>query len=72
MYKTPVDDKHNLIVHTEATNTNDGKALHNAARQAKNNLQIAKEESLIILADKGYHTGAELQQCQQDDHPCSL
>ena len=30
-----VDDKHNLIVHTEATNTNDGKALHRAATQAK-------------------------------------
>ena len=30
-----VDDKHNLIVHTQATNTNDGKALHKAATQAK-------------------------------------
>jgi hypothetical protein len=29
-----VDDKHNLIVHTQATNTNDGKASHIAARQA--------------------------------------
>jgi transposase len=62
-----VDDKHNLIVHTQATNTNDGKALHKAATQAKQNLQLQKEDTLTVLADKGYHTGAELQQCQQDN-----
>jgi transposase len=62
-----VDDKHNLIVHTEATNTNDGKALHKAATQAKQNLQLQKEDSLMVLADKGYHTGGELKQCQQDN-----
>jgi len=62
-----VDDKHNLIVHTQATNINDGKALHNAAAQAKNNLQLPKEKGLMVLADKGYHTGAELLQCQQDN-----
>jgi transposase len=60
-----VDDKHNLIVQTEATNSNDGKALYQSVSQAKENLQLTKEDSLMILADKGYHTGAELQQCQQ-------
>ncbi|MER3465272.1 MAG: hypothetical protein C4329_13520 [Chitinophagaceae bacterium] len=62
-----VNDKHNLIVHTQATNTNDGKALHHAAVQAKENLQLQKEEPLMVLADKGYHTGAELKQCQDDN-----
>ena len=62
-----VDDKHYLIVHTGATNTNDSKALHKAASQAKDNLHIQKQDPLIILADKGYHTGAELQECQQDN-----
>jgi transposase len=62
-----VDDKHNLIVETQATNTNDGKALHKAATQAKQNVQLKKEDSLMVLADKGYHTGAELQQCQDDN-----
>ncbi len=62
-----VDDKHNLIVHTQATNINDGKALHAAATQAKTNLQLQKEDTLMVLADKGYHTGAELQQCQDDN-----
>ena len=62
-----VDDKHNLIVHTQATNTNDGKALHKAAIQAKQNLQLQKEDALMLLADKGYHTGAELHECQQEN-----
>ena len=62
-----VDDKHNLIVHTQATNINDGKALHKAATQAKQNLQLKEQDSLMVLADKGYHTGAELKACQQDN-----
>ena len=62
-----VDDKHHLIVHTQATNSNDGKALHKAAMQAKDNLQLQKEDRLLLLADKGYHTGAELYQCQQEN-----
>jgi transposase len=62
-----VDDKHNLIVHTEATNTNDGKALHKAASQAKVNLELKQADTIMVLADKGYHTGAELQQCQDDN-----
>jgi hypothetical protein len=62
-----VDDKHNLIVQTQATNTNDGKALYKAAMQAKANLQLKIEDTLMLLADKGYHTGAELQHCQQEN-----
>jgi hypothetical protein len=41
--------------------------LHQAAIQAKHNLQLQKEDPLMVLADKGYHTGAELQHCQQDN-----
>lgn len=62
-----VDDKHNLIVHTQATNRNDGKALQQAATQAKQNLALKTEDTLMVLADKGYHTGAELQGCQQQN-----
>jgi len=62
-----VDDKHNLIVHTQATNSNDGKALYNTAIQARQNLQLQKEDELMVLVDKGYHTGAELQQCQNEN-----
>ena len=62
-----VDDKHHLIVHTQATNSNDGKALHKAATQARQNLQLQQQETIMVLADKGYHTGAELHGCQQDN-----
>jgi len=62
-----VDAKHKLIVHTAATNINDGKALYHASQQAKENLQLQKAETIVVLADKGYHTGAELQQCQQEN-----
>ena len=62
-----VDDKYNLIVHTQATNTNDGKALYQAALQAKQNIALQNEDTLMLLADKGYHTGAELQQCQSEN-----
>lgn len=62
-----VDDKHNLIVHTQATNVKDTRALYDAVWQAKQNLQLQKDDSLVVLADKGYHTGTELQQCQADN-----
>ncbi len=65
--QTAVDAKHNLFVHTEATSTNDGKALHRTAMQAKENIKLKKEDSFDVLSDKGYHTGAELQQCHDDN-----
>jgi transposase len=65
--QTAVDAKHNLLVHTEATSTNDGKALHRATLQAKQNLNLKKGDAIDVLSDKGYHTGAELQQCHDDN-----
>jgi len=65
--QSAVDAKHHLFVHAEATNTNDGKALHRATLQAKENMNLTKEDSLDVLSDKGYHTGAQLQQCHDDN-----
>jgi transposase len=62
-----VDAKHNLFVHAEATSINDGKALHRAAAQAKENMDLKKEQSIDVLSDKGYHTGEQLQQCHDDN-----
>jgi hypothetical protein len=45
----------------------DGKALHNAALQAKQNMEIQKEDTLMVLGDKGYHTGEELYSCHQQN-----
>lgn len=65
--QTAVDAKHNLLVHTEATNTNDGKALHRAAVQAKENMGLTKQDPIDALLDKGYHTGEQLQLCHDDN-----
>jgi len=50
--QTAVDAQNNLIVHYQATNKNDSKALHQAATEAK---EILQAEQLTVLADKGYH-----------------
>lgn len=65
--QSAVDAKHYLLVHTEATSINDGKALHRAALQAKENMGLKKEDALDVLSDKGYHTGEQLQECQDDN-----
>jgi len=57
-----VDEKHNLVVATHTINRNDKNALFDICTEAKANLQT---ETLTVLADKGYHTGKELQVCQQ-------
>jgi radical SAM protein with 4Fe4S-binding SPASM domain len=58
-----VDDRHNLVVATHVINRNDRNALHDIALEAKEGLDT---EGLTVLADKGYHNGREIQQCQQD------
>lgn len=58
-----VDDKHNLVVATHVINRNDRNALHDIASEAKENL---KAEGFTVLADKGYHNGRELQDCQNN------
>jgi transposase len=65
--QSAVDAKHYLFVHAQATNTNDGKALYRATVQAKENMRLTKEDPIDVLSDKGYHTGAELQQCHDDN-----
>lgn len=65
--QSAVDAKHYLLVHAQATNTNDGKALHQAATQAKANMNLKKEDAIDVLSDKGYHTGAELHECHDDN-----
>lgn len=59
-----VDDKHNLVVANHVINRNDRNALHDISLEAKEGLNA---EDLTVLADKGYHNGREIQQCQQDN-----
>lgn len=62
--QTAVDDKHKLLVHYEATNKNDSKALHKAATETKEILQV---EKLTALADKGYHNGEQIAKCEEEN-----
>ncbi|RIH62701.1 IS1182 family transposase [Mariniphaga sediminis] len=54
--QTTVDDKHNLPIDYNVTNTNDAKAMGNMLRRAKT---ILKANDFTALYDKGYHTGSE-------------
>lgn len=58
------DSKHKLLVEYDTGDVNDTHALAPMAIQTKELLQV---ESLNALADKGYHTGEQLEQCQEHD-----
>jgi transposase len=61
------DDKHNLIVHIELTNTHDQAALSGVAIGAQEVLQPVLTEGvpLDVLADKGYCTGEQIHKTEQ-------
>jgi transposase len=67
-YSTQVacDDKHALVVHYQAINKMDRKALHATALSAKENMCLPKGKSLTALADKGYFNAEQLHNCKQD------
>lgn len=58
------DAKHKLLVEFDTGDVNDTHALSSMAIQTKDLLGV---ESMKVLADKGYHTGAELAQCEKND-----
>jgi transposase len=61
--QTVADSKHSLIVEFETINEGDQGQLSNMACKAK---QVLEVEQITALADKGYHTGKQLQQCEQE------
>jgi len=58
------DEKHKLLIEFDTGDVNDTHALSPIAIQTKEILEV---ESLTVLADKGYHTGEELEKCQKND-----
>jgi transposase len=58
------DEKHKLLVAYDTGTVNDTHSLYPMALQAKELLQT---ETLTVLADKGYHTGEQLQRCGQNN-----
>ncbi len=57
------DAKHKLLVEYDTGSVNDTRALADIAIQTK---ELLKVDELKVLADKGYHTGAELARCQEN------
>lgn len=58
-----VDAKNKLITHFDTGGVNDTNALARVAIAAKEGLQV---EEMDVLADKGYHTGEQIRQCEQN------
>lgn len=58
--QSAVDDENYLVAHFSVENISDVHLLSKTATEAKAELGA---ESLEVLADKGYHYGAELQKC---------
>ncbi|MEE9439331.1 MAG: IS1182 family transposase [Saprospiraceae bacterium] len=56
------DGKHKLLVAMDTGDVNDTHALAPMIEQTQKNLQVTK---MSVLADKGYHTGAQLTQCER-------
>jgi transposase len=56
------DEKHKLLVAYDTGSVNDTHALAPMAVQTKQLLQV---EQMNVLADKGYHTGEQIEQCGQ-------
>jgi hypothetical protein len=59
-----VDAKHKLITHFDTGSVNDTNALAPVAIETKEILQV---EKMDVLADIGYHTGEQIQQCEQNN-----
>ena len=59
--QSATDAKHSLIADFEVTNQGDRHALLAVATSAK---KILDAESLVAIADKGYHWGTELAACE--------
>jgi transposase len=65
--QSSVDDKHNLIVAYDVTNVKDNDALTLMAIKSKKALDLAEEDSLTVLADKGYFKGEQIHQCHKNN-----
>ena len=56
------DSKHKLLVEYDTGDVNDSHALGEMAVKTK---ELLKPDKMDVLADKGYHTGEELQRCEE-------
>lgn len=59
-----VDAKNKLITHFDTGSVNDTNALAQVAIATK---EVIGVERMDVLTDKGYHTGEQIRQCEQND-----
>jgi hypothetical protein len=62
--QSSVDDKNNLVAEYEVTHEKDDNALAPMAYKTKAALGMKEDDKLTVLADKGYHKGEQLLECQ--------
>ena len=62
---TACEAKNKLITNFEVTNKHDTHALSKSSRKAKVALGKSREESITVLADKGFDTGFQLRDCHR-------
>lgn len=65
--QSAVDAKHKLIADFDVINRNDNRALASMAIKARNAMNLNPSNRLTVLADKGYHTGDQLQECHNNN-----
>lgn len=63
--QTAVDSKNKLIVDYQITNKSDFSALAPMSLLAKAALDIPEQESLTVLADKGYYSAEQIAKCHK-------
>jgi len=61
--QSSVDAKHKLLVEFDTGDVNDTHALAPIAKLTKQTLDVGH---INVLADKGYHTGEQIRQCDED------
>lgn len=62
--QTVADSRHSIIVEFDTINEGDQGQLSTMACKARATLGV---EEITVLADKGYHSGKQLQECKQGD-----
>jgi transposase len=61
--QTAADSKHSIIIDFDTINEGDQGQLSAMSCKAK---QVLEAEEIMVLADKGYHTGKQLQECESE------
>lgn len=62
-----IDDKHNLAAEFEVTNETDFGALAPMCAKTRMTLEVPTEQSITVLADKGYYSAKQIAKCHDNN-----